>query len=78
MIYFVKCIFAKSRYTMSTMLYTLLNNCMTSSKTLNKADRQERPPLNPCWVGFKCSFEIRNVTICLQITLSNTLIITDS
>ena len=61
---------------MSTV-FPLLNNCMTSSKTVNKATRQERPPpLNPYRVGFKCPLEIRKTTICLQITLSNTLIIT--
>ena len=42
-----------------------------------KAERQECPPLNPCWDGFKCPLEIRKGTICLRITLSNTLIITD-
>ena len=62
---------------MSTVLFPLLNSCMTSSKTLSKAERQECPPLNPCWVGFKCPLEIRKVTIYLRITLSNTLIITD-
>ena len=29
------------RYTMSTVLFPLLNNCMTSSKTINKTERQE-------------------------------------
>ena len=27
--------------------------CMTSSKTFNRADRHDRPLLNPCWVLFK-------------------------
>ena len=58
------------------LLFFPKKSCMTSSKALNKADRQEHPPLNPYRVYFKCPLEIRKVTICLRITLSNMAIVT--
>ena len=48
--------------------------CIMSSKTLNKADRQERLLLNPCWVLFRQPFLSINEETCFLIILSNTLL----
>ena len=48
--------------------------CIMSSKTLNKADRQERPLLNPCWVLFRQPFLSINEETCFLIILSSTLL----
>ena len=54
--------FEKSRYSMSTEPLPS-SVCMMSSKTFNKADKQDRPLLNPCCVLFRKPF--------LSITISS-------
>ena len=51
--------------------------CIMSSKTLNKADRQECPLLNQCWVLFRQPFLSINEETCFLIILSSTLLNTE-
>ena len=51
--------------------------CIMSSKALNKADRQERPLLNPCCVLFRQPFLSINEETCFLIILSSNLLITE-
>ena len=51
--------------------------CIMSSKTLNKADRQEHPLLNLCCVPFRQPFLSINEETCYLIILSSNLLITE-
>ena len=69
MVYFVKRIREVNGRTTSI--------CMTSSKTYDRADRHDRPLLNPCWVLFKQPFLSINEDTCFLMILSSTLLNTE-
>ena len=53
------------------------SRCTMSSEILNKADRQERPLLNPCWILFRQPFLSINDETCFLLILSSTLLNTE-
>ena len=68
--------FEKSRYTMSTEP-PASTMCKMSSKTFNKADKQECPLLNPCCALFRQPFLSIKEETCFLIIFSGTLLISE-